>query len=83
MAIIIKRIYDDSTENLLDQYHNQLKLYEDIFDGANRKLSREEYARKRDADPVMCEIILVITQIYDQAIPIAIEVIDDEKVTKH
>lgn len=74
MSITLKRIYDDQTENLLDQYHAQLNFYEKHFDKLNGHLSREEYAQKRDADIVLAEIILIITQIYDQAIPIALEV---------
>ncbi len=76
MPLKIRRVYDDRTENLLDQYHAQLQFYEDHFDKLNQHLSREDYAQKRDADIVMVEIILIITQIYDQAIPIALEVTD-------
>ncbi len=78
MALQIRRIYDDKTENLLDQYHTQLAFYENHFDKLNQHLTRDAYAMKRDADPVMCEIILVLTQIYDQSIPIALDITDDD-----
>lgn len=77
MALRVTRRYDDKTENLLDQYRAQLDFYEKHFDKLNQHLSRSDYALARDADPVMIEIVLVLTQIYDQAIPIALEITDE------
>ena len=77
MALRMKRRYDDKTENLLDQYNAQLAFYESHFDKMNQHLTHEEYARARESDPVMTEILIIITQIYEQAIPIALEIIDE------
>lgn len=73
----ITRVYDDRTENLLNQYKDQLAYYEDLFHSQNIKLSNTEYAEKRDIDPVMCEILEVIAQIYSREIPIALVITDN------
>ncbi len=70
-------VYDDKTENLLDQYQQQLAVYEKLFEVNNKNLKPYDYARLRDLDPVMMAILDVIAKIYDQAIPIAIQVFEE------
>lgn len=74
----IQYVYEDSVENLLDQYTQQLGFYEKAFEKENEKLSPLGYARKRDNDPVMNEILGVIARIYENSIPIALIITDDE-----
>lgn len=71
-ALKIVHVYDDATENLLNQYTQQLAHYEKIFEANNQHLSKAAYARHRDRDPIMLEILDVIAKIYEKAIPIAI-----------
>jgi len=78
----LQYVYDDKTENLLDQYTQQLAHYERIFHEEHKHLDRLTYARARDNEPIMTEILSVIERIYAQAIPIALVITDDDdKVT--
>lgn len=85
----IQYVYEDKVENLLDQYKQQLEFYENLFYKNHGKLDPLAYARLRDEDYVMNEILGVVAKIYEQSIPIALVVIDeipDEKPapkTKH
>ena len=67
-------IYDDFTENLLNQYKQQLDHHEKIFEAKFKHLTPANYAHLRDRDDVMMAILDVIAKIYDQAIPIAINI---------
>ncbi len=67
-------VYDDVTENLLNQYKQQLDHHEKIFASKNKDLSNTEFAHYRDLDPVLLSILEVIAKIYDQAIPIAVQI---------
>ena len=75
----ITYVYDDATENLLDQYTQQLAVYEKVFETNNKHLDNYEFSRLRDRDEVMMAILDVIARIYDQAIPIAILLNDGVK----
>lgn len=70
-------VYDDKTENLLDQYRQQLAVYEKIFEAANKNLKPADYARLRDCDVVLMAILDVIGKIYEQAIPISIQIFEE------
>ncbi len=70
--------YDDATENLLDQYSQQLAVQDKIFAVSHKLLNQHDYACARDNDPVLGCILEVIAKIYDQAIPIAIIIEDTD-----
>lgn len=70
-------VYDDKTENLLDQYTQQLAHCEKVFAARNKHLKIQDYARLRDTDLVMMAILDVIAKIYEQAIPVAIQVFEE------
>tara|TARA_R110000803_G_scaffold5230_5_gene17340 strand:+ start:1253 stop:1549 length:297 start_codon:yes stop_codon:yes gene_type:complete len=68
----VRYVYDDKTENLLDQFSQQLAVEDKIFAEKNKTLNQHDYACARDNDQVLGCILEVIAKIYEQAIPIAI-----------
>ena len=82
MTIRIERIYEDSVENLLDQYTSQLQYYENEFYKKHEDLNPLDYMMLHEEDPIINEIMSVIAQIYDTNIPIMLKITDSENLEK-